>query len=162
MLRRAATALTILLAGAAALLLGFALAGPNHAAAVPGDTTTGNCLVVNCSSTSTIPQATTPQTSAATTTAPPRTAPPTTAPRVTQSPVRTFTPRTTIAAPTTTATTLPSIVGGNLPVTPSTVPFATKQQSSHVSPAFAALSGAGLFVALVIVVVRFITSRPPS
>lgn len=162
MLRRALTALTILLAGAAALLLGFAMAGPNRASAVPGDTTTTPCPIVGGCHTSTTPlPATTPPATAATTTAPPRTAPPTTAPRVTQSPVQTFTPRTTVAAPTTTSSTLPSIVGGNLPVTPSTVPFTTKEQSSHVSPAFAALSGAGLFVALVIVAVRFITSRPP-
>jgi hypothetical protein len=45
-------------------------------------------------------------------------------------------------------------------VTPSTVPLTTKQQSSHVSPVFAALSGAGFFVALLIMGVRFLLTRP--
>jgi hypothetical protein len=47
-----------------------------------------------------------------------------------------------------------------LPVAPSTLPFTTKQQSSHVSPVFAALSGAGFFAALLIVGVRFLLTRP--
>jgi hypothetical protein len=160
MQRRALTALTVMLAGAAALLFGFALAGPgDRAGAQPGATTTTACSIF-CHSTTVPAPATTPPppTTVPATTAPPATTPRTQPPQ-TRSPATT--PRATLPAPTTTATTLPSIVNGNLPVTPSTVPFTTEQQSSHVSPVFAALSGAGLFVALVIVGVRFITSRPP-
>lgn len=158
MLRRAVTALWILLAGAAALMTGFAVAGPGgRAGAVPDVTSTTNCIGVPCATTTV---ATVPLTTVAPPTTTPQTAPPTTKAPVTQTrPPGPTIPRTTLPAPTTTATTLPSI-GGNLPVTPSTVPFTTKQQSSHVNPVFAALSGAGLFVALVIVLVRFITSRP--
>lgn len=161
MLRRVFSALWILLAGATALVTGFAIAGPDGRAGAVGNqtTTTARCVPIPCGSTTV---ATTPLTTApAPTTA--ATAPATTKAPVTQTrlPAVTATPRTTIPAPTTTASTLPSI-GGNLPVTPSTVPFTTKQQSSHVSPVFGALSGAGFFVALVIVLVRFISSRPPS
>ena len=163
MLRRAVTALWILLAGATALMVGFAVAGPGgRAGAVPDVTSSTNtCLAIPCRTTTTVtlPVTTAPAPAPAPTTA--QTAPPTTRAPVTQTrlPAVTATPKTTLPAPTTTATTLPSI-GGSLPVTPSTVPFTTEQQSSHVSPVFAALSGAGLFVALVIVLVRFITSRP--
>ena len=162
MLRRAVTALWILLAGAAALMVGFAVAGPGGRAGAVGNQTssTTRCFPVACTTTTvTLPVTTAPAPAPAPTTA--QTAPPTTRAPVTQTrlPAVTATPKTTLPAPTTTATTLPSI-GGSLPVTPSTVPFTTEQQSSHVSPVFAALSGAGLFVALVIVLVRFITSRP--
>lgn len=157
--RRLLTALWILLAGAAALMTGFAIAGPGgRAGAIPNQTTTTRCFPVSCSGSTTVPTVVTTVAPAPTT---PQTAPPTTKPPVTQTRLPgTTIPRTTVPAPTTTASTLPSI-GGNLPVTPSTVPFTTTQQSSHVSPVFGALSGAGLFVALVIVLVRFITSRPP-
>ncbi|HET6915640.1 MAG TPA: hypothetical protein VFH56_06070 [Acidimicrobiales bacterium] len=158
---RVLTAVTILFAAAAALMLGVALAGPNADAVPSATSTTGGCGLVTCT------------TSASPTTVPvASTAPPSTAPRTTSAPTtrpavrQTFpfnpTSRTTIPASTTstTNTTLPSI-GGNLPVTPSTVPFTTKQQSSHVSPVFAALSGIGFFLALIIVAVRFWFTRPP-
>ena len=152
-LNRALTAMTILFAVAAALMLGVALAGPD-AGAVPRTTSTTTCTAL-CG--------TTPPTTPVPSTAPPSTAPPATSPPTTRPAVRqTFPPRTTVPGSTTstTNTTLPSI-GGNLPVTPSTVPFTTKQQSSHVAPVFAALSGIGFFLALIIVAVRFWLTRPP-
>jgi len=159
-LSRALTAMTVLFAAAAALMLGVALAGPN-AGAVPRatSTTSGGCGLVSCT---TAPPPTAGPSTAVPTTAPRTTSPPTTRPAVRQTLPLNSTPRSTVASSTTstTNTTLPSI-GGNLPVTPSTVPFTTKQQSSHVSPVFAALSGIGFFLALIIVAVRFWITRPP-
>jgi hypothetical protein len=91
------------------------------------------------------------------TTAPP-TSPPTVPPPTFRVPAFTL-PPTTASTTTTTSTTIAAI-GGHLPVPPSTVPFRTKAQSSHVSPVFAALSGGGFFVALVMMVTRFIMTRP--
>ena len=160
LLRRALMALTILLAGAASVMLGFTLAGPARAGAVLDQTSTTHCPPFGCPAT-TLPPTTSPPSTAPPTTSAPSTAPPTTQPPVQQTvPPTTAPPRTTVP-PSTTTTTLPAI-GGNLPVTPSTVPFTTKQESSHVSPVFAALSGAGFFLALVIVGVRFWLTRPPS
>ena len=103
------------------------------------------------------------------TTLPPGTSPATSSPAqttpTTRPTARTLAPYTgqtyppTTMAPPTTLTTIPPI-GGHLPVSPQTLPFATKQQSSHVSPVFAALSGVGFFVALLIAGVRFLLTRP--
>ena len=70
-----------------------------------------------------------------------------------------YPPPSTTAAPTTTSTTIAPI-GGHLPVPPSTVPLRTKAQSAHVSPVFAALSGAGFLAAFLIMAGRFILTRP--
>jgi hypothetical protein len=68
-------------------------------------------------------------------------------------------PTVTLRTTTTTSTTIAAI-GNRLPVTPSTLPFSTKSQSAHVSPVFAALSGAGFLVAFVIMAVTFVLTRP--
>ena len=69
----------------------------------------------------------------------------------------TYPPVTTAAPPT--PTTLPSI-RNRIPVPPSTVPLQTRTPSTHISPVFAALSGAGFFVALVMMATRFVMTRP--
>jgi hypothetical protein len=69
----------------------------------------------------------------------------------------TYQPVTASAAAT--PTTLPSI-RNRIPVPPSTVPLQTRTPSTHISPVFAALSGAGFFVALVIMATRFVLTRP--
>jgi hypothetical protein len=75
-----------------------------------------------------------------------------------------YTPAT-VPAPTAPPTVAPSTtiapLGNRLPVSPSTLPFATKAQNAHVAPVFAALSGGGFFVALVIVGICFVRSRSP-
>jgi hypothetical protein len=63
------------------------------------------------------------------------------------------------APPVSTSTTLPSI-RNRIPVPPSTVPLQTRALSAHISPVFPALSGAGFFVALVMVATRFVLTRP--
>jgi hypothetical protein len=45
-------------------------------------------------------------------------------------------------------------------LSPSTLPLATKGTSAHVNPIFAMLSGAGFFVALMIVTGRLVITRP--
>jgi uncharacterized membrane protein YciS (DUF1049 family) len=45
-------------------------------------------------------------------------------------------------------------------VVPSTLPLTTRSSSAHVSPVLAALSGVGFFVALVIIAVQWIRTRP--
>jgi hypothetical protein len=63
-------------------------------------------------------------------------------------------------APTTTTTsTTIAPIDGRIPVPPSTLPLRTKTQSAHVSPVLAALSGAGFFVAFLIMAGRFILTR---
>ena len=69
-----------------------------------------------------------------------------------------YPPPSTTAAPTTSTTIAP--IGGHLPVPPSTVPLRTKAQSAHISPVFAALSGAGFLAAFLIMAGRFIPTRP--
>jgi hypothetical protein len=110
--------------------------------------------------------------------APPTTAPPVTAPPTTRPPVHSTTtavsrsippttyryplytvPVRTVPTTSTTSTTIAPI-GNRIPVAPSTLPLTTKAQNAHVSPVFAALSGAGFFVALVIMGTRFVLSRP--
>ncbi|HEY3810757.1 MAG TPA: hypothetical protein VGL49_04915 [Acidimicrobiales bacterium] len=100
-----------------------------------------------------------------TTTPPPTTLPPATIPlppaplpTTRRFPIRTL-PATTAPTTTTSSTTIAPI-GGHLSVPPSTLPLRTKTQSAHVSPVFAALSGAGFFVALVIMATRFVLTRP--
>jgi hypothetical protein len=70
-----------------------------------------------------------------------------------------FVPTTTTVPPPATTTTIVAI-GGHLPPPPSTVPLTTKGTSAHVSPVFAALSGAGFFVAFVIMATRFLITSP--
>jgi hypothetical protein len=65
---------------------------------------------------------------------------------------------TTPATPTPTYTTIPSI-RNQIPVPPSTVPLQTRAMSTHISPVFPALSGAGFFVALVMVTTRVVMTR---
>ena len=65
-------------------------------------------------------------------------------------------PATGIPLPT--STSLPSI-RNRIPVPPSTVPLQTRAPSAHISPVFPALSGAGFFVALVIMASRFVMTR---
>jgi hypothetical protein len=66
---------------------------------------------------------------------------------------------TTSSTSSTTSTTIAAI-GGHLPLSPSTLPLATKGTSAHVNPIFAMLSGAGFFVALMIVTGRLVITRP--
>jgi hypothetical protein len=63
------------------------------------------------------------------------------------------------APATATPTSLPSI-RNRIPVPPSTLPLQTRALSTHISPVFAALSGAGFFVALVIMATCFVLTRP--
>ncbi len=80
---------------------------------------------------------------------------------VTVAPQTTY-PAVTAAAtspPVSPSTSLPSI-RNRIPVPPSTVPLQTKALSTHISPVFAALSGAGFFVAVVMMATRFVMSRP--
>ena len=170
MLRRGAVLIIqVLLAAVSVALVVSVLAGSARGAGADPPTTTGHttpstappttrCLLCGPSTTLVPPS-----------TQPPGTSPATTSPAqtttTTRSTVRTLAPYTgqtyppTTTAPPTTLTTIPAI-GGHLPVSPQTLPFATKQQSSHVSPVFAALSGAGFFVALLIAGVRFLLTRP--
>lgn len=83
-------------------------------------------------------------------TAPPYTGP--TYPRITR-------PTVSTTSTSTTSTTIAPI-NGRLPVVPSTLPLTTHSSSAHVSPVFAALSGAGFFVALVIMAIQWIRTRP--
>ena len=151
-----------LLAGSAGFVVAVMAGSPGQAGAVQGASTT-RCTPALCGVSTTAPVATTSAVTSPPTTAPVRTTPPTTAAPRTVAPSRQTYPTslTTVPSSTTTATTIPGI-GGHLPVAASTLPFTTKQQSSHVSPVFAALSGAGFFVALLIMGVRFVLSRPPK
>ena len=63
-------------------------------------------------------------------------------------------------SPTPAATTTIAPLGGRLPTPVATVPFETKPQSAHVDPLLAYLSGVGFFVALVIIAVQFLLTRP--
>jgi hypothetical protein len=102
-----------------------------------------------------------PKTVPRTTSLPPTTPPTTVAPVIHRAPVITapFVTTPTTAATTTTSTTIAAL-GGQLPVTPSTLPLRTKATNAHVNPVFAMLSGIGFFIALVIVVGRFWMTRP--
>ena len=148
---------------AVALFMSVMLGSSHRAGASIARTDATTCRSLICTTTvpTTAPPTTSPPTtSPPATTAPPQTAPPTTAPPTTVARTR----QTYITTPTTVATTttlapIPGI-GGHLPVSASTLPFTTKQQSSHVSPVFAALSGAGFFIALIIIGVRFLLTRP--
>lgn len=64
---------------------------------------------------------------------------------------------TTTVAPTTTSTVAP--LPGNLAPTPSTLPLTYKKQSGHVSPVFAALSGAGFAIALILLATQAVLTR---
>jgi hypothetical protein len=65
---------------------------------------------------------------------------------------------TTPATQTPTFTTIPSI-RNQIPVPPSTVPLQTRAMSTHISPLFPALSGAGFFIALIMVTSRLVMTR---
>lgn len=71
-----------------------------------------------------------------------------------------YSPPTRLLPTTLPTTTTIAPLGGHLPVPPSTLPLLTKGDSSHVSPVYAALSGAGFFVALCIMAGRWILTRP--
>ena len=149
-----------LIAAAAGFFVALVTGPVRGAGAAANRTTTTAACGILCHATTTSPATTLPPTTSAGTTVPPSTSPVTTsAPRTVAPPPRQTFPSTSFVPTTTTLTTIPGI-NGHLPVSPSTLPFTTKQQSSHVSPVFAALSGAGFFVALVIVVVRFLLTRP--
>ncbi|MCU4183909.1 hypothetical protein K6U06_06015 [Acidiferrimicrobium sp. IK] len=70
----------------------------------------------------------------------------------------TSTPQSTSVAPGTTTTVVP--IKGRIPSAPSTVPFVTKAQSAHVNPILAKISLAGLALALLIMAVQFVLTRP--
>ncbi len=91
------------------------------------------------------------------TTRPPVTRTVVSVPRVTL-PLVTLPPRT-VATTSTTSTTIAAI-GTKLPRVAATLPLTTKGTNAHVNPVFAMLSGAGFFLALVIIVGRFLASRP--
>jgi hypothetical protein len=110
--------------------------------------------------------ATAPPTVKATTTLPVKVAPTVPSPTTVAPTPRHYVPRRapvatapTTSTSSTTATTIAPI-GGHIPVPPSTLPLRTKVPSTHVSPIFAWLSGAGFFVALVIMATRFVLTRP--
>jgi hypothetical protein len=131
----------------------------------------------------TIPPVTTPPSTAPPTTSPPLTNPPpnstpaptpqttpkVTSPAHTTSPVTSrrlspgnvvpLAPATTVATTSTTTTTIAAI-GGRLPPAPVTLPLTTKGANAHVKPLFAWLSGIGFLVALLVILGRFLTSRP--
>ena len=65
---------------------------------------------------------------------------------------------TTTVAPTTTTTVAP-LGGGGILAPPSTLPLTTKEQSGHVNPVFAELSGVGFFIALVLIAVQAVLTR---
>lgn len=157
-------AILVLEAGLSAVAVALFLAvmmGSSHraGAAVGKSTTTSGCVV--CPPPTTVPTTTSPPTTRPpATTAAPTTTPATTAPSKTAPATRpTHITTPTTAGTTTTVAPIPGI-GGHLPVSASTLPFTTKQQSAHVNPVFAALSGAGFVVALVIIGVRFLLTRP--
>jgi hypothetical protein len=171
MLRRGAVLIIqVLLAAVSVALVVSVLTGSARGAGADAPTTTAHTTPPTATSTTSCGILCRPSTTLRVppTTLPPGTSPATTSPAqtttTTRSTVRTLAPYTgqtyplTTTAPTT-LTTIPGI-GGHLPVSPQTLPFATKQQSSHVSPVFAALSGAGFFVALLIAGVRFLLTRP--
>ena len=178
MRRPLVTVINITLGLAAAAVLGNAILGPGAhqapASAAPLAGSVGSHHTVPLSST--LPLSTTlvtQPTLTTLTTAPATTHPLTTlpAPKVTTTtrprsvPLPTYPypvytgPTVTLRTTTTTSTTIAAI-GNRLPVTPSTLPFSTKSQSAHVSPVFAALSGAGFLVAFVIMAVTFVLTRP--
>jgi hypothetical protein len=117
-----------------------------------------------------------PTTSAPQPTTPPATVPPTpqTTPKAT-TPVRTTAPATsrgispatvaplaptaTVATTSTTTTTIAGI-GGRLPPAPVTLPLTTKGSNAHVDPLLAWLSGIGFCVVILVIIGRFLTSRP--
>ncbi len=66
------------------------------------------------------------------------------------SPPTTVVPSTPVVAP----------IKGRLPSAPSTVPFTTKAQSAHVDPVLAKISLGGLGVAVLIMAVQFVLTRP--
>lgn len=159
--RRATLVLEIgLTTVAVALFLGVMMGSSHRAGAAVGrSTTTTGCGLIPCPTTTAPPTTSPPTTSPPATTAPPQTSPATTATPRTIAPTRqTYITTPTTAATTTTVAPIPGI-GGHLPVSASTLPFTTKQQSAHVNPVFAALSGAGFLVALVIIAVRFLFTR---
>jgi hypothetical protein len=116
------------------------------------------------SSAATVPQTTSPPTTGS----PPPTAPPLTAPaRVTPQPVYTppvvtqpYVPVATTAATAPTTSTTIAPIGNRLPAPAVTLPLITKGSNGHVDPLFAILSGAGFFLALVIMATTFVLTRP--
>jgi hypothetical protein len=117
-------------------------------------------------SATTLPRTTTPPTLPATT-VPVRTVPvtappyvPPTQPRYTYPTYGYATYPTVTTIPTTTTSTTIAPINGRLPVVPSTLPLTTKSTSAHVSPVFAALSGIGFFLAICMVIVQLIRTRP--
>jgi hypothetical protein len=63
-------------------------------------------------------------------------------------------------ATTSTTTTTIAAIGGQLPPAPVTLPLTTKGSNAHVNPLFAWLSGIGFLVAILVIIGRFLTSRP--
>jgi Ca2+/Na+ antiporter len=64
-----------------------------------------------------------------------------------------------VATTSTTSTTIAAI-GNKLPQVAATLPLTTKGTNGHVNPVFALLSGIGFFLVLVIMVGRFVATRP--
>jgi len=135
---------------------------PRTVPTAPRSTTTVTGTTVTTRTTlpaTTLPATTLPPTTVPHTTTTTKTTPPSTAPRPTYVYPLYTVPFRTVPSTTTTSTTIAPI-GGRIPVPPSTLPLSTKAQSAHVSPVFAALSGAGFFVAFVIMASRFVLTRP--
>jgi hypothetical protein len=63
-------------------------------------------------------------------------------------------------ATTSTTTTTIAAIGGQLPPAPVTLPLTTKGSNAHVNPLFAWLSGIGFVLAILVILGRFLTSRP--
>lgn len=180
--RRVILAINVLIVAATAAILGVAVFGPgsqpasaagiaathNHASSIP----TSASVPVTTGAPVTAPPSTTPSVSD---TKPVVTSPVTSHVAVTTVPVAhtdyayptyptypsylRYGSTTSTSSTSTTSTSIAVPIGGRLPVTPSTLPLATTAPNAHVSPVFAALSGAGLFLTLVIVVVQLIRTR---
>ncbi|HEX6395473.1 MAG TPA: hypothetical protein VFZ97_18710 [Acidimicrobiales bacterium] len=170
MLRRGAVLIIrVALAAASVALVVSVLTGSARGAGADPPTTkspapttappTTHCVLCGPTTTLRVPPTTLPPGTSPATSSPAQTTPTTRPTARTLAPYTGQTYPPTTVAPPTTLTTIPPI-GGHLPVSPQTLPFATKQQSSHVSPVFAALSGVGFFVALLIAGLRFLLTRP--
>jgi len=161
MARKVVKAVNAFLALAVATVLTFGIAGPfsrRPAAALTQAHRHSSTTTVGISTPpTTVQSAPTTQRATSTTTKSPVTRSPVTLPAVTF-PFVTLPPRT-VATTSTTSTTIAAI-GSRLPPPPATLPFTTKGTNGHVKPLFAMLSGAGFFLALVIMAGRFLMTRP--
>lgn len=171
------------LALAAATVLAGALAGLFTVGIAPAQARTSRtCPSCHPGSSrpvpTTAPRGTTPRATVPTTTSHPTHAPPPTTARAPATSPYTTAPdysyptyssysstlpygqRVSTTSTSTSSTTLVAPLGPQLPRPQATVPLSTKGTSGHVDPVFAMLSGAGFFLALLIMVGSFLMSRP--